>query len=161
MYLLGIEFKVITDCTAVRYTFEKRDLIPRIARWWLRIQEYRFTVEHKPGKNLAHVDALSRNSIASLTTLRIDSEDWFLAIQLQEDSIQQIVSQLASKKASDLFHDYKLQNNRLYRKTLQGYRLVIPKSAQFRLLQKYHDEIGHVGFVKCVEQLKPIIISLE
>lgn len=30
IYLLGIKFKVVTDCNAVRSTFVKRDLLPRI-----------------------------------------------------------------------------------------------------------------------------------
>lgn len=48
---------------------------------------------------------------------------------VQDDSIQQVISQLADNKASNLSRDYKFQNNRLYRRTLQGYRLVIPKSS--------------------------------
>lgn len=35
VYLLGQNFKIVTDCNALRSTFSKRDLIPRIARWWL------------------------------------------------------------------------------------------------------------------------------
>jgi hypothetical protein len=34
-YLLGSYFTVVTDCNAVRSTMTKRDLIPRIGRWWL------------------------------------------------------------------------------------------------------------------------------
>lgn len=33
VYLLGIQFKVVTDCNAVRSTLAKRDLLPRIGRW--------------------------------------------------------------------------------------------------------------------------------
>lgn len=40
VYLLGVHFKMVTDCSAVRATLLKRDLVPRIVRWWLVIQEY-------------------------------------------------------------------------------------------------------------------------
>ena len=36
VYLLGIPFTVYSDCNALRSTFSKRDLIPRVARWWVQ-----------------------------------------------------------------------------------------------------------------------------
>lgn len=33
IYISGINFKVVTDCSAVRSTLTKRDLVPRVARW--------------------------------------------------------------------------------------------------------------------------------
>jgi len=40
---------VITDCNALKTAMEKRDLIPRIARWWLRIQEFDIENSHRSG----------------------------------------------------------------------------------------------------------------
>lgn len=51
VYLTGIHFKVVTDCSAVRLTFGKKDLLPRVARWWLLIQDFDFEIEHRPGSN--------------------------------------------------------------------------------------------------------------
>jgi len=45
-YLIGKKFKVVTDCAAVRWTFSKKNIVPRIARWWLQIMDYDFEVEH-------------------------------------------------------------------------------------------------------------------
>lgn len=84
IYLIGFHFKIVTDCTAVRYTFSKRDLIPRVARWWLRVQEFDFEIIHKPGKSMQHVDALSRNAV-EVDINTINAEDWFLAVQLQDE----------------------------------------------------------------------------
>lgn len=33
VYLLGLQFTVVTDCSAVKTAAEKKDLIPKIARW--------------------------------------------------------------------------------------------------------------------------------
>lgn len=60
-YLIGLNFKVVTDCNAVRATMSKRTLLPRIGRWWLRLQEFTFDVEYRKGTTMAHVDALSRS----------------------------------------------------------------------------------------------------
>lgn len=61
VYLLGKPFKVITDCSALTTAISKKELVPRIARWWLFLQDYNFEVKHRPGTQMKHVDALSRN----------------------------------------------------------------------------------------------------
>ncbi|KAK9747124.1 Reverse transcriptase (RNA-dependent DNA polymerase) [Popillia japonica] len=33
VYLVGVHFKVVTDCSAVRATMAQKDLVPRVARW--------------------------------------------------------------------------------------------------------------------------------
>lgn len=37
VYLLGIEFKIVTDCRAFTLTMAKRDLCVRVARWALAL----------------------------------------------------------------------------------------------------------------------------
>lgn len=37
VYLIGINFKVITDCNSIKAASEKKDVVPRIARWWLQL----------------------------------------------------------------------------------------------------------------------------
>ncbi|KAK9694599.1 Integrase core domain [Popillia japonica] len=63
VFLIGINFVIVSDCSALRSTFAKKHLIPRIARWWLKIQEYNFEVQHRAGTQMCHVDALSRNPV--------------------------------------------------------------------------------------------------
>ncbi|GFX06989.1 transposon Ty3-I Gag-Pol polyprotein [Trichonephila clavipes] len=43
-----------------RKTLSKKELNPRIARWALYLQEFNYTIEHRTGSKMAHVDALSR-----------------------------------------------------------------------------------------------------
>jgi len=59
-YICGKKIKVITDCNALKTSMEKRELIPRIARWWLRIQEFDIDIVHRAGTQVNHVNALSR-----------------------------------------------------------------------------------------------------
>ncbi|XP_015435727.1 PREDICTED: uncharacterized protein LOC107191251 [Dufourea novaeangliae] len=61
VYLLGIKFKIITDCNAIEATSTKRDLLPRIARWWIYLKDFTFDLEYRKGKQVEHVDYLSRN----------------------------------------------------------------------------------------------------
>ncbi|GFU28531.1 retrovirus-related Pol polyprotein from transposon 17.6 [Trichonephila clavipes] len=39
-YLLGNHFKIITDCSAFQKTMDKKDLVTRVARWTLLLEEY-------------------------------------------------------------------------------------------------------------------------
>lgn len=55
VYIVGKQVRVVTDCTAVRDTLTKRDLIPRIARWWLLIQEYDISIDYRPGDRMQHI----------------------------------------------------------------------------------------------------------
>lgn len=66
VYLLGIEFKIVPDCRAFTLTMSKKDLCVRVARWVLLLEEFRYSIEHRPGKNMIHVDALSRSPFAML-----------------------------------------------------------------------------------------------
>lgn len=106
-YICGKLIKVISDCSAVKTAMEKRDLIPRIARWWLRIQDFSIEIEHRSEQHMSHVDALSRmpneepKSIEP-ATLRIDKADidegdWLLSMQLQDEKLQEITNKLHSK----------------------------------------------------------------
>lgn len=61
IYLIGISFKIITDCNALKMTLQKKDINPRIARWALELQNYDYVIEHRPGDRMKHVDALSRS----------------------------------------------------------------------------------------------------
>ncbi|GFS58946.1 hypothetical protein TNCV_68731 [Trichonephila clavipes] len=60
IYVLGTSFKIITDCDTLVKTLSKKELNPRIARWALYLQEFNYTIEHRTGSKMAHVDALSR-----------------------------------------------------------------------------------------------------
>ena len=66
MYLLGTEFELVTDHKPLDFIFNNAASkpSPRIERWALRLQSFRYKVIHKPGKcNLA--DPLSRLSVTS------------------------------------------------------------------------------------------------
>lgn len=70
MYLYGLDFTVMSDCSAVVYAVNKANLNSRIARWTLKLQAYKFI--HRAGNKMSHVDALSRQVgyIGSLPTER-------------------------------------------------------------------------------------------
>lgn len=111
VYLLGIKFVVMTDCNALNTTFTKKDLIPRVARWWLEVQEYTFEIKYRPGKSMTHVHTLSRylNS-SSVNAVDLVEGDWIVAAQLQDEQLLRIRGILTtgdkSGEAKKYFQEY-------------------------------------------------------
>ncbi|GFV90059.1 retrovirus-related Pol polyprotein from transposon 17.6 [Trichonephila clavipes] len=66
VYLLGQHFKIVTDCSAFQKTMQKKELITRIARWALQLEEFDYEIEHRAGSRMKHVDALSRYPVMML-----------------------------------------------------------------------------------------------
>lgn len=58
--LLGVYFRIVTDCNAFNLSMKKRELNSRVARWALQLEEYNCEVVHRAGSGMRHVDALSR-----------------------------------------------------------------------------------------------------
>lgn len=123
VYLIGVHFKVITDCSAVRATIAKRDLVLRIAGWWLVLQEYDIEIQYRPAEKMQHVDALSRNPIA-VNMVNMSEADWFLTVQLQDEKARRIMIMLEERTADkEIQTNFKAIGGRLYRRTLLGNRL--------------------------------------
>lgn len=91
VYLIGKPFRVMTDCAAVATTKTTKPLVPRIARWWLKLLEFDFELVHRAGTQNAHADALSRAPYedarnVDVVTERImrvviSSADWVVSMQ--------------------------------------------------------------------------------
>lgn len=160
VYLLGIEFTIVTDCNALRTTLTKRDLVPRIARWWLLVQEYSFSVEYKPGVQIAHADALSRNSISEsnehLSVLQIGEVHWLQSVQMSDPRLSHIKAVLDSKsqEAKDIRHNYELKDGKIYRRVNDELRWAVPRDARWKIMQQCHDEAGHFAYDKTLEKVR-------
>ena len=60
-YLYGRKFTVYTDHRALRWLLNLQDPSSRLMRWAVKLSEYDYKVEHRPGTRMQHADALSRN----------------------------------------------------------------------------------------------------
>jgi transposase InsO family protein len=59
-YLLGREFLVRTDHSALQWLQKTPEPIGQQGRWLELLEEYSFTVQHRPGREHGNADALSR-----------------------------------------------------------------------------------------------------
>ena len=77
-YLWGREFTLVVDHSALRWLHTMRDSFEggpgsRLMRWIMKLQEYRFTVQHKPG--LIHQDADGVSRLVDLVAAALASRD--------------------------------------------------------------------------------------
>lgn len=166
VYLLGLKFKIVTDCGALRTTMTKRDLIPRISRWWVQFQEYDCEIEYRPGTRMAHVDALSRGPVTEPTprddshvidVLNVDVKDWIATVQENDDEIKrikQILQDETTRYVADVRKNYLLKGEHVYRQLESGLRWVVPRGVRWQVLRMNHDDVGHFGFEKTLSRIQ-------
>lgn len=64
---------VVTDHQPLKWLMTIKEPQPRVARWIMRLIEYSFTIEYRPGAKNANADGLSR---------------WPMGLEEQEDANQ-------------------------------------------------------------------------
>ncbi|VEN49603.1 unnamed protein product, partial [Callosobruchus maculatus] len=161
-YLLGQEFTIFTDCNAVKNAWNKQSIVPRIARWILMLQDFSFNIVHRAGSQMQHVDALSRafneeNNSQIKQVLVINENDYFREAQNIDKNIKHISDILMSgdqQQHKDIFNNYDLRGNKVYRVTPFGRRLVVPKNCRWQIVKANHDDVGHFAFDKTLDRIK-------
>jgi len=172
-FLLGIKFSIITDCQALVYLRTHKATRPQVTRWYDVLQEYNFDIFHRPGKKMAHVDALSRDPISDeegetldeVLAGRLDvcmtlgTEDKVRMAQQVDEEVRRIVTimlkpeNIRTKAERAIAQEYSLRGKLLYR-TYQGKQLfVMPKSMRKSIVVAAHDLGGHLSVDKTVSKI--------
>ncbi|KAL0861593.1 hypothetical protein ABMA27_009092 [Loxostege sticticalis] len=134
-YLLGIHFKIITDCEAFQKTLNKKDVSAKVARWILFLQDFDYSIEHRNGSRMQYVDALSRN------ILFVDTELHTRIKKAQEEDLGlKTIRKILEDKNE--YEDYFLENGIVYKGIEK--KLVLPDIMDIEIIKKAHG-IGHFG----------------
>jgi len=144
-YLMGTKFKIVTDCLAFTMTMNKKDLTAKIARWALFLDTFDYTIEHRPGNRMQHVDALSRNTVCMITHDGITVK--VIEAQETDENIKTIKQIL---KSGGKHEDYLIKGDILYKHMNGNDLLVVPEDMQMSVIKKAHEK-GHFA-VKITEE---------
>lgn len=146
-YLLGMKFKIITDCEAFKKTMEKADVMAKVARWVMAMQEFDFEVEHRTNAQMKHVDALSR--IMTIISAENNLQVKIRKMQQKDDDLKHIRVVLEHQVDYD---NYLLRNDILY-KVIDGRELlVVPRVMEEEIIKSTHEN-GHFGVKKVEENI--------
>ncbi|CAK1585312.1 unnamed protein product [Parnassius mnemosyne] len=179
-FLYGRSFKVVTDCNSLKASSHKRDLTPRVHRWWAFLQNFQFEIEYRKGDKLAHADFFSRNPInnsngrqlnqclesnktssliLTINTATLD-HNWLLIEQKRDSTLASIVKQLKGDSIpKNIAETYVILQDKLLRRKVQinnkTHKLIIvPRNYRWSLISHYHDNLQHFGWEKIVEKLR-------
>lgn len=146
IYVLGIPFKIVTDCKAFELTMEKKDICTRIARWAIMLSEFDYEIEHRKGSRMKHVDALSRNAIVMITQDSLTHK--IIQAQETDEHVKAIKEILKSKP----FDGYLTKNGVLYKCVNGNDVLVVPEEMQIGIIRAAHEK-GHFAVKRTEENL--------
>jgi len=152
IYFLGISFKIITDCQAFSLIMSKKDLCVCVARWALLLEEFYYTIKHRPGKNMLHVDALSRNPLPMSMVIDESSESIHARIgkaQLEDSDIEKLFA-IADQRQCE---GYMVRGGLLFKENEGDIRLIVSKSMRNQIIRRVHD-CGHFSIGKTETLLK-------
>jgi len=137
-YLIQREFVLYSDHQALKFLQGQHKLSSRHAKWVSTLQEYTFSIKHKPGTLNKVADALSRRSllIGAMQVYTLGFESMKDDIRADEH-FQSIVTELEAGGRSDFI----LHDGYLFR----GNCLCIPNtSLRVLIIQELHNQ-GHFG----------------
>lgn len=152
IYLCNIPFKIVTDCNAFVWSMKKKDLCLRVAHWALLIDEFNYTIEHRPGTSMRHVDALSRNAI-NVCLVQKDHNILIERIKTAQNKDSEL-SKIIKLVKNGQDNEFNLTRNGVLYREFDGKELmVIPKLMQYEIIKDTHEE-GHFSWQKTEQILK-------
>ncbi|KAG5892273.1 hypothetical protein JTB14_034224 [Gonioctena quinquepunctata] len=148
IYLLGIHFKIITDCSAFHKTMAEKDLTTRVPRWALLLEEYSYGIEHRKGNKMSHVDALSRHP--NVMTMTLTEEDGVVERLRRAQELDEHILTIKKILSTEDYEDFFVKSDILYKFVNGRELIVVPKMMQTDIMKKAH-EIGHFALPKTEE----------
>lgn len=151
IYLVGIPFKIVTDCDSLALTLNNRNSSAKIARWALFLENYDYTVQHRPGTSMSHVDALSR---VNKTIAYVDNAELDFHLQITQNR-DPVIEKLRQKLETSVVKDFELCDGLVYHKSSAGHlQLYVPSEMINNVIRTTHEKLGHLATDKCCTQLK-------
>ena len=149
IYLEGLNFTIVTDCNSLAQAFNKKDINRSIGKYICEMMNYQFTVKHRNGVNMGHVDALSRMPIvAAIDPMDIDVQ--LKALQAVDDPISKLRNELEETNHPK----YELLDGTVYKKGRGGMLLFyVPGALREEVVRTVHEKCGHFGITKTLDYL--------
>lgn len=158
-YLEGIEFTVVTDHYSLLWLQNLKNLTGRLARWSVRLQQYKFKIIHRKGKENVVPDMLSRSvPVVDLVATSKDQDH-----SLEDKWYQKVIENVRQKPLK--FSGWRESEGKLWKhvslqypmlsRPADSWRLVIPKKDRRDIIISAHvpPTAGHTGVFKTFSRI--------
>lgn len=163
IYLLGTEFKLITDSYSTAYIINKAKLNRKFARYVIDLAPFNFTPLHRPGIHNTVADHLSRYPLNEVCLMIVSSNSEKLKLAQDKDQfIQQVKAKLAKEKTTQ--HLRQIQESFLLEEgillhinkeeIMNNKKIVVPQSLRTSLIKIAHDDNGHLDFSTTMTKIR-------
>ena len=172
-YLSGAHFIIVTDHDPLTYLKSIDQPQGRLARWILKLEQYNYSIKHKPGTSIPHADALSRQT-PTMAMVQLPHEYTLeeLVVEQAKDPIVQKVCRYWENQQRPPAHEQREvkdffrkrgatimeENGVLYIKSKfkdqDIKQLVTPLSLVHRIIEKAHDEEGHFAWDSLLDKVR-------
>lgn len=150
VYLEGIHFTIVTDCNSLVLATEKKEMNRSIGKWLCELMRYDYVVRHRPGANMAHVDALSRAPIIGA----IDYQDTDIKLKAMQMVDKDIIT-LKNKLEMGPDTSFEMRDGVIYRKMENGDLLFyVPQDMEQEIIRVQHEKAGHSGSNKTYGKIR-------
>jgi len=156
-YLFGRKFLAQTDHSALTYLRNFSDQNQRLMRWSMKLSELHFTVEHRAGKKISHVDALSRHVGTVLNDKNLHRE--VVREEQAKDKFCQSLNVGSYQSNRKFFCD---KEGLIYRRRRQGrHQLVVPTSLIQDVIRGNHDlsYVAHPGIKRTQRNCAKLLVD--
>lgn len=163
-YVEGQDFKIVTDHASLKWLLKQPNLTGKLARWAMKLQGFRFKIEHRRGADNLVPDWLSRIEIGSIE----DSETVpLIDLNSSEFRSERYLNLLTQIRANELnLPDLKIVGDQVYKRTEHpdgdpeketfNWKLWVPESLIDKTLENAHAPPNkmHGGISKTLERLR-------
>ncbi|KZS10124.1 Uncharacterized protein APZ42_025482 [Daphnia magna] len=168
-YLQDDKFEIISDHRPLQWLETHKDKKSRLGRWAIELSAVKYKITHKPGKEHANADFLSRIRVVTAEE-RTDFTDNIIEVQRKDETCSKIIRYLKEGTLSEqdelenpdwikeieLFHieqgvlrrDFLPPSKK--RKQFIQEQTVVPYSLRKSIIKEYHASLlaGHLAFLR-------------
>lgn len=155
-YIEMMEFTVITDHSSLKWLMQQKDLNGRLARWSLKLQGFKFDIQHRKGSKNIVPDMLSRLDMEEIEMVINEIID-FNSIEFQSPEYMKLIDTIQQNKSS--LPDLKITDGYVYKKTKfnrgdeeeedECWKIWLPEKLTENVIKKAHeDNTCHGGVTK-------------
>lgn len=146
-YLYGKKFTVITDHQALQWLSKMKKPRSRLFKWSLKLGQYDFIIQYKPGDQNVEEDALSRSPVLD----DFSHNDHIRIVNLITKNELKREQQIEKSQGKNMPPEG--PDGIAIRKKGLFHQKYVPQSLREQIIKQFHEKFGHIGTKKTIQMI--------